>query len=56
MIKNLKKLAIRISMKINTPYNYLIGISISDLLDMAQEIAEINQEDEEMRKARMENN
>lgn len=49
LITNLKKLAIRLSIRLNTSIEYMVNMPMSQLLDLAQDIIEINEEDRQRR-------
>lgn len=49
LITNLKKLAIRLSIRLNASIEYMVNMPMSQLLDLAQDIIEINEEDRQRR-------
>lgn len=52
LIRNLKKTAIRVSMRLNSSLEYLLNMPISQFMDMVQEIIEMDEEDKRRRQKR----
>lgn len=52
LIWNLKKTAIRVSMRLNSSIEYLLNMPIAQFMDMVQDIIEMDEEDRKRRQNR----
>ena len=52
LMRNLKKTAIRVSIRLNSSIEYLLNMPISQFMDMVQELIDMDEEDRRRRQNR----